>query len=116
MKTSYFAKYKGDNGVSIAQITPSWYIGKEYKKLAPKYWILRKYKKGEIDEEQYIELFYKNILSKLDATTVYNELKSLTGSDDIVLLCYEKSDKFCHRHIVAKWFKEELGIDILELI
>lgn len=116
MKTSYFAKYKGDNGVSIAQITPSWYIGKEYKKLAPKYWILYKYKKGEIDEDQYIELFYKHILSKLDASIVYTELKKLIGSDDIVLLCYEKSDKFCHRHIVAKWFEEELGIDILELI
>jgi uncharacterized protein (DUF488 family) len=24
----------------------------------------------------------------------------------IVLLCYEKPDSFCHRHLVAKWFNE----------
>lgn len=116
MKTSYFAKYKGNNGVSIARVTPSWYIGKEYKKLAPKHWILMKYKKGEINEEQYVKLYYEHTLSKLNAQDVYNELKALVGSDDIVLLCYEKSDKFCHRHIAAKWFKENLDIDILELI
>lgn len=116
MNTSYFAKYKGNNGVCISLIAPSWFIGHTYKRLAPKYFILNDYKKGKINEEEYIRLYYEHVLSKLDAHKVYDELINLVGSEDIVLLCYEKSDKFCHRHIVAKWFKDELDIDILELI
>ena len=27
---------------------------------------------------------------------------------DIILLCYEKSGDFCHRHIVADWIESEL--------
>lgn len=116
MRTSYFARYKGDNGVSICRLTPSWYIGHEYRDLSPKYWMLSKYQDGTIDEDEYTRLFYRHVLSKLDASKVYSELRSMVGSDDIVLLCYEEPDKFCHRYIVAEWFKRELGIDILELI
>jgi hypothetical protein len=45
MKTSYYAKSAKDpNAVSIAAKAPEWYKGKEYKKLAPKYWFFVKYK------------------------------------------------------------------------
>ena len=54
MKTSYFAKYKGDKGVSIAGGTPKWFKGRQYKKLAPKYWFFKKYKDGEITYEDAI--------------------------------------------------------------
>jgi hypothetical protein len=30
-------------------------------------------------------------------------------------LCWEKKGKFCHRHLVAKWFKEKLGIEVKEI-
>ena len=32
---------------------------------------------------------------------------------DIVLLCYEKPDEFCHRHLVAEWFNRN-GIYVVE--
>jgi hypothetical protein len=45
MQTSYFAKYKGINAVSIALSTPKWYQNcRKYKKLAPSWELLRKYK------------------------------------------------------------------------
>ncbi len=45
MKTSYYSKSSNDkNAVSIAAKCPDFYEGREYKKLAPKYWFFKKYK------------------------------------------------------------------------
>lgn len=109
MKTSYYSKYKGENAVSIAAKCPFWYKGKEYKKLAPKYWFFKKYKENG-GEEFYTEQYYKEVLNKLNPKEVYDEL-----GKDSVLLCYEGIGKFCHRHIVAKWFEENLNVKIEEI-
>ncbi len=58
------------------------------------------------DNNDYIKHFHEEVLSPLDAQKVYRELCQLAGSSDIVLLCYEKSGDFCHRHLVAEWFRE----------
>lgn len=110
MNTSYFAKYKGENAVSIAGKCPKWYTGRQYKKLAPKYNWWKKWHDEKLSEEWYIEQYYKTILNKLDAKKVYEEL-----GKNAVLLCWEKSGKFCHRHLVAEWFQKELGIEVNEL-
>jgi hypothetical protein len=109
MKTSYYSKYKGDNGVSIALSKPKWYSCREYKKVAPNWNILSRYKQDG-DEEEYIKEYYKQILDKLDPLTIYNEL-----GENAVLLCWESSEKFCHRHIVAEWLMDNLGVKIEEL-
>jgi uncharacterized protein YeaO (DUF488 family) len=109
MQTSYYAKYKGDNAVSISLSTPKWYQCKEYKKLAPTWELIKKYK-SDRDEEYYIEHYYKNILNFLDAKKVYEEL-----GENAVLLCWEKSGDFCHRRIVAEWLEKELKIEIKEI-
>jgi hypothetical protein len=108
MKTSYFSKYKGSNAVSIAAKCPSGFSGRQYKKLAPKYWFFKKYKLDG-DEKFYREQYHKEVLSKLDAETVFNELGS-----DAVLLCWETPEKFCHRHLVAEWLTKELNIIVEE--
>ena len=109
MKTSYFSKYKGTEAVAISGGIPLWYKGRWYNQLAPKYWFFQKYKKDR-DKEHYIECYNRDVLGQLDAQTVYNQL-----GEDAVLLCYEKSGEFCHRRLVADWFKRELGIDVPEL-
>ena len=48
----------------------------------------------------YERLFYRDVLSKRNAKELYKEL------DGKILLCFEKTGDFCHRHIVAKWFNE----------
>ena len=56
------------------------------------------------------------MLNNLNPQEVYNKL-----GDNAVLLCYEKyadieqGKTFCHRHIVAKWLKEKLGVEVKEL-
>lgn len=90
------------------------YSGKCYLGLAPNasFWKVWRNNIGKISEEEnnkyYVQEYWKEVLSKLDPEEVYNEL------DNSVLLCYEPNYEFCHRHIVAAWFKLFLGIDILE--
>ena len=111
MNTSYYSKNaKNPNAVSIAAKCPNWYDGREYKTLAPNYWFLKAYKDGELSEKEYIECYYEEILNKLDAKKVYEEL-----GGDAVILCWGSSEKFCHRHIVAEWLSKELGIEVSEL-
>jgi uncharacterized protein (DUF488 family) len=54
--------------------------------------------------------FYAETLSKLDPATVYSEL-----GESAILLCYERSEEFCHRHLVAKWLSMNLLKSIREL-
>jgi hypothetical protein len=112
MKTSNFFDYKGENGVSIAGGAPDWFTGRQYKKLAPKYWFFKKYKDGEFNRADYTFHYIIEVLDKLDAKQVYEEL-----GEDAVLLCWERSepDFFCHRSLVAAWFKDRLGVDVDEL-
>jgi len=108
IQTSYFAKYKGENAVSISLSKPKWYTNcREYKKLAPSWALLNKYKQNK-DEEYYIEHYYKDVLDKLNPKQVYEEL-----GENAVLLCWEKS-RFCHRFIVSAWLQDKLGIEIKE--
>jgi len=113
MKTSYFSKLSKldknySNIVSIAAKCPDFYKGREYKKLAPKYWFFKKYKEDG-DSDFYIEQYEKEVLGPLDPREVYKEL-----GEDAVLLCWENKDKFCHRHLVAEWLSNNLGISIEE--
>lgn len=109
MQTSYYSKNANDpNAVSIAAKAPKWYKGREYKKLAPKYWFFKKYKEDG-NEEFYTEQYYKEVLNKLNPREVYNEL-----GEDAILLCWEAPDKFCHRHIVAEWLFDNIGAEVKE--
>jgi uncharacterized protein (DUF488 family) len=110
MNTSYYSKSANHpNAISIAGKSPDWFKGREYKKLAPKYWFFKKYKEDG-DWEFYIDQYYKEVLDLLDPKQVYEEL-----GQDAVILCWEAPGKHCHRHLVAEWLSKELGIEIKEL-
>jgi hypothetical protein len=109
MQTSYFAKYRGSNAVSIAAVTPVGFTGRIYDRLAPPKQLLFEYKRTG-DRIAYENIYRNIVLSKLEAKTIYKQL-----GIDSVLLCYEAPECFCHRHIVAKWFNEQLGITVNEV-
>lgn len=108
MQTSYFAKYKGEHGVSIARWT-QWFSGPRYPILAPPNWLITKYKAGKISDEDYTKAYIREVLDGLNPHEVYKEL-----GDNAVLLCFEKPPKFCHRHIVSEWFNKH-GIPVTEI-
>ena len=111
--TSYFAQLRNlpDNiiPISICGKVPDWYKGLQYKKLAPKYDFFMKWKENK-DNDYYIKCFNEQVLSKLTATEVVLDFSRLseeynTGIADICLICYEKPEDFCHRHLVAEWLR-----------
>lgn len=122
--TSYFAKLKSlPNNIipiSICGKAPDWYKGLQYKKLAPKYDFFIKWKETH-DNDYYVEHFQKEVLDTLDVIRTLHELHLLLPYDvkvdiqssvwsnpdwHIALICYEKPNDFCHRHLVADWFNK----------
>jgi hypothetical protein len=99
--TSYFAGYKGGNGVSIARSTPIWFKGESIIEFAPPYYMIH------YPEDRYIIEFQKQVLLK----TAKQGLLKLR--DGMVLLCYEKPNQFCHRHLIAEWLRSR-GIEAEE--
>lgn len=117
MFTSYFGspkikKFDNSRLISISMKPPDYFKSfiRIYKPLCPSYNLVKSYKSGIISEYQYTMQYYKDILNKLDPKDVYNQL----GKDSI-LLCYEKTGKFCHRRIVAGWLERSLDVRIPEL-
>ena len=114
--TSYFANLKQlpDNIIPIAIYgrRPNWYKGLHYSKLAPKYDFFMKWKENH-DNDYYIKCFNEQVLSELNPHQVLDELYNLSKDKDIALICYEKPDDFCHRHLVADWFNAN-GIECNE--
>lgn len=113
--TSYFgmkAKLEeaGILPVSIALWKPRWYEGLEYKKIAPKAFML----KGEYSQDEYIMFYQRFILDKLKVDEVLEDLERLGDGKDIALLCYEKPGDFCHRHLFAEWLLKQTGWEIQE--
>ena len=107
--TSYFAKLKSlpDNiiPISICGKAPDWYKGLQYKKLAPKYDFFIKWKCNR-DNDYYTKCFKEQVLDKLDVEDTISELIDLHSGIDIALICYEKPEDFCHRHLVAEWLRK----------
>ena len=105
--TSYFSskKYNKDQGVSIARYNKFWQ-GESYPALFPSANLLAWWKslpeeaqKCQDCQQIYFESYKQETLSKLDPRKIAAELEGR------VLLCYEKSEDFCHRHIVAAWLR-----------
>ena len=113
MYTGYYSqlkKYLADGlyPVSIAGKCPDLYHGAEYKKLAPKWVFFSEWKNGSHkgDNDYYIKHFNEEVLDKLRAEDVINDLKQFGLLQNIILLCYEKPTDFCHRHLVADWLNK----------
>ena len=69
------------------------------------------------NEELYTIDYERETLAQLKCEGVYTKLCNLLEKypnyKDICLICYEKPDGFCHRHIIRKWFHKH-GYDCEE--
>ena len=117
--TGYYAKlnqYKnlGLEPIAISGKRPNFYEGLYYPDFAPRYWMYQRWKDKDITNEGYTEE-YKKYLDTLDKEEIRKDFKEYTvEGNDIVLLCYEKSGEFCHRHVLADWLEENFGWKIEE--
>ena len=124
MKTSYFANFRKLDknkyiAVSIARITP---VGIDIKveEFAPEKSTLFNYKNGKINEEQYTKEYTEQLDELFDDGIMVNTLSRLNNLEkrynkEVVLLCYEGKEKFCHRHILSKYINDKFNLDIREI-
>ena len=124
MKTSYFANFRKLDknkyiAVSIARITP---VGIDIKveEFAPEKSTLFNYKNGKINEEQYTKEYTEQLDELFDDGIMVNTLSRLNDVEkrynkEVVLLCYEGKEKFCHRHILSKYINDKFNLDIREI-
>ena len=113
--TGYFSKLEhyqsfGLIPINIALGSPS-NIGDKiphYYKLAPGRELINEYKYGSHKDDRiyYIENYLKNTLSKVTIQEVLSDLFSITNNRNPILLCWEGSNKFCHRLLVSEWLKK----------
>ena len=109
--TNYYSScsISGDKGKNAG------YTGNCYSELAPKkeFWRIWKDNIGKVHEMEnnkfYIREYYKTVLKQLSPEKIASDL------DCKALLCYEDSNEFCHRHIVAAWLELLLEEEVHEI-
>lgn len=78
--------------------------------------IVSLYKDGQISTEEYRLRYIRQLDARKFAllAQLTEEIKK-AGSKQIVLLCYEKQDNFCHRHILAEYIRQNAEAFRLEI-
>lgn len=116
--TSYYAKAKNLDEkkyffIGVSNSKPKWW-NKQLLRLPevfPAWEWVEGIKNGTLSEEKYTKK-YMEALNKLDRIDIIQKifLSAHNSSDkldlqirNVVLLCHETPDKFCHRHILADW-------------
>lgn len=107
--TSYFANLKNIPSdiipISIARKTPPWFDGLSIKLLAPDEHTLLKYN-YDGNHDRYIKEYSEEVLKLLYAPKLVHYFEVKSGGKDVVLLCYESPEKFCHRHLLSDWLNK----------
>ena len=115
--TGYYSKIKEyvDSGLtllSISRTKPG--FAKpciDIPQLFPSDNILWDHKKGKIDNMEYTSKY----LAQLDDIGIDRIIKTIQiFGDDVVLLCWESPEKFCHRHILADYINRNSDLVVEE--
>lgn len=117
--TGYYSKTKhyqekGIYTIGISGKVPDFYEGEHWKDLAPRFSDFREWRKGNIDNMEYVQR-YKSWLNTLDISLLRERFENLIKEHkNIILLCYEKPETFCHRHVLADWIEENVKFRVEE--
>lgn len=92
-----------------AKVPDGFKVFEHAKSLAPTWDIYNEYKQRG-DHNRYALRYKIEVLAKLDRARVYYRLNTIMRNNkkDVILLCYEKPNEFCHRHLIAEWL--DMGI------
>ena len=112
MKTASYFTFFGPGRVGISVGNPRNVAGyRMYRKLAPRRDML------QMPYAEY-RLHYDAILRDLDPRATWEELHEIAEGQEPVLQCYERPPfgpkNYCHRRMVAAWFRACLDEDIPE--
>lgn len=111
------------------------YYGQAYKKLAPRLYTYTSYINGyqellklkedvlrleeyikmrKLIEDEYIRSYYETRLKDLNVEELLDIFEREFGNN-IILLCHENVDEFCHRRLVADYIEMKTGIYVPEV-
>lgn len=136
MKTSYY--WKLENGmdtsgkyfVSISLGCPKESIGRMDERpdvngdnLCPDSSTLKRYKElggSKQAEAEYTAEYLKKLDRLYEKGWLESCLKRLTAIEkknrvEVVFMCYEGKNRFCHRHILAEYIQRRFGLEVTEL-
>ena len=65
-------------------------------------------------EDEYIKSYYETRLKDFDINKLLYELRDRFG-ENIILLCHEEIEEFCHRRLIADYIELKTGIYIPEV-
>lgn len=85
------------------------------KTLAPPEKLLWKAQQGKISHEEYRARYLEAIERQYTPASLLEALAAAHSDRDIVLLCFEKKETFCHRRVLAEWLKGAAQTEIEEL-
>jgi uncharacterized protein YeaO (DUF488 family) len=92
-----------------------------YRELAPDVEILNRYNKIGNKTKSIKNWFTREYYRKLDSMKesgdllgYVKELQNLCKYNDVFLLCYEKPNEFCHRHLLAEYLNKFYELDVSE--
>lgn len=110
--TSYYRKIdKVGSEFALIQVSnskPVWFVWNVSKlpEVYPDWSNVQAFKYGVMTEDEF-EKAYRDKLAQLDRNTILSKIETIANKDgferDVVLLCWEGTGKFCHRHILAEW-------------
>ena len=115
--TGYYSKIKeyADSGLillSISRTKPEFAKSCiDIPQLFPSDKILWDHKKGKIDDMEYTSK-YLDQLNELGVDRIIKMIQIF--GDNVVLLCWESPEKFCHRHILADYINKNSNINVEE--
>lgn len=85
-----------------------------FKPFAPEPAVLWAYKRGEVSDDRYTELYRERLREQLRASPeVFEEF--LQRVESVAVACYCVAGKFCHRHLFVEFISEvaeDNGYDI----
>lgn len=111
--TGYYKKFEKTGPaytlIQVSNSRPSWFDWNITKlpEVCPDWVCVRALKDGTMTEETFADMYRKK-LSGLDKDRILDRIRRIAenrddGQKDVILLCWEKTGSFCHRHILAEW-------------
>ena len=115
--TGNYFECKSGNLISISKDKgkDAGFNGKSMLEFAPKESFFRIWRNniGKIPEEDnlryYTNEYYKQVLSQINIPEL------LENEKDPILLCYEKNQQFCHRHLLAQYIELMYGTKVRDI-
>lgn len=91
-----------------------------FKKFAPSYSIWKEYHDSTLPLNdkinKYTYRFNTEILNNLNKDTILLDLyNTVNQNQNLILLCYEKPNTFCHRHLIANYLLKEFNLNVTEI-